>query len=45
MNGWKYDWVDDLPREIYDAVITYLNTPAAAPEPVDVDEAEVAPWP
>ncbi len=43
MNGWKYDWVGELPREIYDALITYLNTPAAAPEAVDPDEAE--PWP
>jgi len=38
MNGWKYDWVGDLPREIYEALITYLNTPPAAAAPVD-DEA------
>jgi hypothetical protein len=44
MNGWQYAWVDELPREIYDALITYLNTPAApAPEPVD-DEAEAGAW-
>ena len=44
MNGWKYDWVGELPREIYDALITYLNTPAAAP-PDAVDPDEDAPWP
>jgi len=44
MNGWHYTWVDELPREIYDALITYLNTPAA-PAPDAVDPDEDAPWP
>jgi len=25
MNGWKYDWVGDLPREIYDALMKVLR--------------------
>lgn len=22
MNGWKYDWVDELPRAVYDLLLS-----------------------
>jgi hypothetical protein len=25
MNGWKYEWVDDLPRDVYDVLVADLN--------------------
>lgn len=30
MNGWKYEWVDELPRAVYDVLVEELNK---TPEP------------
>lgn len=32
MHGWKYDWVDELPREVYDVLIDELNKSVAESE-------------
>jgi hypothetical protein len=33
MNGWKYDWVDELPRPVYAVLIDWLTAPhPPAPE-------------
>jgi hypothetical protein len=28
MGGWRYDWVDALPRAVYDVLVDHLNTQA-----------------
>lgn len=28
MGGWRYEWVDALPRAVYDVLVDHLNTPA-----------------
>jgi hypothetical protein len=28
MNGWRFDWVDALPQEVYDILIEELQRPA-----------------
>ena len=27
MNGWRYEWVDALPRLVYDLLVEDLNRP------------------
>jgi hypothetical protein len=27
MNGWRYEWVDTLPRVVYDVLLADLNRP------------------
>jgi hypothetical protein len=28
MNGWKYEWVDELPRHVYEVLVAMLNRQA-----------------
>lgn len=28
MNGWKYDWVAELPQNVYEVLVTMLNAEA-----------------
>lgn len=28
MKGWKYEWVDDLPQEVYDVLMAMLQREA-----------------
>jgi hypothetical protein len=30
MGGWRYDWVDALPRAVYDVLVDHLNHPPEA---------------
>jgi len=32
MNGWRYDWVADLPRDVYDVLIEEMDRAAADAE-------------
>jgi hypothetical protein len=32
MNGWRYEWVDALPREVYDVLVETLNAEHQARE-------------
>lgn len=35
MNGWRYDWVERLPRDVYDILIAMLNREYGDPDPDD----------
>lgn len=39
MNGWRYDWVDALPRDVYETLIAMLlrETGDQAPAADDLD--------
>jgi hypothetical protein len=30
MNGWKYEWVGELPRDVYDILLDEVTTKGAA---------------
>jgi hypothetical protein len=33
MNGWKYEWVGELPRDVHDLIMEQLLTPRPIEEP------------
>jgi len=32
MNGWKYEWVGELPQEVYEVLITMVSEDTASHE-------------
>jgi hypothetical protein len=36
MNGWKYEWVDELPRHVYSVLVASLNRDARPTTPTTV---------
>jgi hypothetical protein len=32
MNGWKYEWVDELPRDVYSVLVEEVNKQIEKPD-------------